>query len=179
MTREETAKLLAIIVAYWPQFPHQGEVTVNAWYELLEHVPYELAVEAVKLLASTHTFSPAIAEVLDAIADLTMPPDARLSPAEAWGVVLRAVRAYGVYATPSLPGLIGQAVDIVGWREICTSENPDAVRAHFFRVYEQLQRRARRDTVLPPALRDRLHDAYALGRGAHGVLPARTRHDDE
>lgn len=156
MTRDETARLLAIVVAYWPQFPHQGEVTVNAWHELLAHVPYGLALEAVKLLATTQTFPPAVAELLDAIAELALPPDARMTPAEAWAMVLDAVRMTGVYGTPSLPGLVAEAVGVVGWREICTSENPDAVRAHFLRVYEQLQRRARRDVVLAPALRERL-----------------------
>lgn len=171
MTREQTAQLLAMIVAYWPEFPHQGEVTVNAWYLLLADLPYDLAQEALVLLAATRVFPPKPAELLDAVAELTLPPDARLTPAEAWGLVLDAVRQVGVYGRPRLPGLVGEAVEVVGWREICTSENADAVRAHFMRVYEQLQARARREAALPPALRERLTIGPALPERRFVALP--------
>jgi hypothetical protein len=156
MTREETAELLALITAFWPEFVHQGHVTVNAWHLMLADIPAAVAREALVLLAATRSFPPRPADLLDAVAELTLPPDARLSPAEAWGLVLETVRAVGYYREPNLPGIVGQAVRIIGWREICTSENVEATRAHFLRVYEQLQRRARRDAVLPAPLRERL-----------------------
>jgi len=162
MTREETAELLALITAFWPDFVHQGHVTVNAWHLMLAEIPASVAREALVLLAATRSFSPRPADLLDAIAELTLPPDARLTPAEAWGLVLETVRAVGYYREPDLPGLVGQAVRIIGWREICTSENVEATRAHFFRVYEQLQRRARRDAVLPEPLREQLAIDHAL-----------------
>ena len=71
-------------------------------------------------------------------------------------MVLDEVRRTGVYGQPRLPGLVQRAVDVVGWREICLSENVDAVRAHFLRVYEQLAQRARREVALPAMLRERL-----------------------
>jgi hypothetical protein len=165
VTRQEVAELLAMISAYWPEFVHQGEVSVRAWHLVLADIPADVTREALLLLAATRTFPPKPAELLDAVAELSLPPDERLSPAEAWGLVVDAVRKVGFYGEPDLPGLVGQAVRIVGWREICTSENVEANRAHFLRVYEQLQRRARRDAVLPARLRERVSVAPAL-RGA-------------
>jgi hypothetical protein len=165
VTRQEVAELLAMISAYWPEFVHQGEVSVRAWHLVLADVPAAVARDALVLLAATRTFPPKPAELLDAVAELTLAPDERLSPAEAWGLVVDAVRKVGFYREPDLPGLVGQAVRIIGWREICTSENVEATRAHFMRVYEQLQRRARRDAVLPAPLRERVSVAPAL-RGA-------------
>lgn len=105
---------------------------------------------------------PELHALTDAVAILSLPPDARLTPAEAWSCVLREVQRVGVYGQPQLPGLVARAVACLGWREICTSDEPDVVRAHFLRVYEQLQARARRDVVLPAALRARLAVSPAL-----------------
>jgi hypothetical protein len=156
MTRHEVAELLSLIVAYWPEFPHQGELTVNAWHVLLRDVPYPLAQQALLLLASTKTFPPKPAELLDAIAELTLPPEARLTPAEAWQLVLREVQRVGYYGRPSLPPLVQQAVDCLDWTDICRSENVEVTRAHFMRVFEQLVTRQRRQAVLPQPLREAL-----------------------
>jgi hypothetical protein len=154
VTRHEVAELLSLIVAYWPEFQHQGELTVNAWHVLLRDVPYPLAQQALLLLASTKTFPPKPAELLEAIAELTLPPDARLTPAEAWQLVLREVQRTGFYGRPSLPLLIQQAVDCLGWTDICLSENVEVTRAHFMRVFEQLVTRQRRQAILPQPLRE-------------------------
>jgi hypothetical protein len=159
MTRHEVAELLSLIVAYWPEFQHQGELTVNAWHVLLRDVPYPLTQQALLLLASTKTFPPKPAELLEAVAELTIPPEARLTPAEAWQLVLREVQYVGFYGRPNLPPLVQQAVDCLGWTDICRSENVEVTRAHFMRVFEQLITRQRRQAVLPRPLRDMLVEA--------------------
>jgi secreted PhoX family phosphatase len=156
VTRHEVAELLSLIVAYWPEFQHQGELTVNAWHVLLRDVPYPLAQQALLLLASTKTFPPKPAELLEAVAELTLPPEARLTPAEAWQLVVREVQRVGYYGQPDLPLLVRQAVDCLGWTEICRSENVEVTRAHFMRVFEQLVTRQRRQAVLPQPLRQAL-----------------------
>jgi hypothetical protein len=167
VTRHEVAELLSLIVAYWPEFPHQGELTVNAWHVLLKDVPHPLAQQALLLLASTRTFPPKPAELLEAVAELTLPPDARLTPAEAWQLVLREVQHVGYYGRPNLPPLVRQAVDCLGWHDICLSENVEVTRAHFMRVFEQLATRQRRQAVLPRPLREVLTE----------VLPQRQLHE--
>jgi hypothetical protein len=171
VTRHEVAELLSLIVAYWPEFQHQGELTVNAWHVLLKDVPYPLAQQALLLLASTKTFPPKPAELLEAIAELTLPPDARLTPAEAWQLVLREVQNVGYYGRPSLPLLVQQAVDCLCWHDICRSENVEVTRAHFMRTFEQLVTRQRRQAVLPRPLREALAEAL-LPRQLSG-LPSR------
>lgn len=156
MTRHEVAELLSLIVAYWPEFQHQGELTVNAWHVLLRDISYARAQQALLLLASTKTFPPKPAELLEAVAELTLPPDARLTPAEAWQLVVREVQRVGFYGQPDLPLLVRQAVDCLGWTDICRSENVEVTRAHFMRVFEQLVARHRRQAVLPQPLRQAL-----------------------
>jgi len=149
MTREEVAKLLAIITAYWPSFPHQGDVTVAAWYRLLAHLPSEPVYQAVLRLAATHHFPPSAAEVLEEMARALLPEEARLSPEEAWLRVVETIRSTPLSQTPRLPGILGRAAEIVGWWTIRMSDDPLSVQQHFMRVFAQLQRRLLRQLQLP------------------------------
>lgn len=172
MDRRDVSKLLAVIVAYWPHFGHLGEPTLVAWHRALEHVPYELALAGVEYLAATRSFPPSVADLFEAMAEFTLPDDAKCTPAEAWKRVIHEVRSRGVYGRPNLPGLIGEAVKILGWRRICTSDEPEMTRAQFFRVYEQLQRRARVEISLSPRLRHALKNGAV---NAEGALPDRVQ----
>jgi len=40
------------------------------------------------------------------------------------------------------------ATEAIGWKEICTSENPEALRAHFCKAFEQIQSRTTREKQL-------------------------------
>ncbi len=63
-----------------------------------------------------------------------------LSAQEAWGVVQAAYYSVGRYREFPVDSIGGTAlkaaVDAIGWDQLCNSENPDATRAHFFRVYD-------------------------------------------
>lgn len=161
MTDVEIAKLLAIIAATWKKFEHGGMTEVAIWRSVLADIPYELAEAAVHYLIATHPYPPQPADLRATIAELTLPPDAKMTAAEAWKLVLQEVRRVGYYGRPSLPPLVQDAVDCLGWREICTSEEPEVVRAHFFRVFTELQDRARRHAALPPRLRAFMNPALA------------------
>lgn len=63
----------------------------------------------------------------------------RKNSAEAWGEVLEQVGRTGSYGVPEFSTeLIKKAVQCVGWRDICLSENIGVERAHFLRAYDRL-----------------------------------------
>lgn len=61
-----------------------------------------------------------------------------LSPEEAWGDVVRALRRNSpVFSTPA----ISKAVEVIGWRNLCESSRPEMDRAHFCKTYEAILKR--------------------------------------
>lgn len=63
-----------------------------------------------------------------------------LSSVEAWKMVLdEMAHVGGSYGIPKIKNrLVQRAVESLGWREICSSENVDVVRAHFTKAYDSL-----------------------------------------
>jgi hypothetical protein len=68
---------------------------------------------------------------------------------EAWTIVLDEIRRVGGnYGAPAIKNeLIQKAVDAVGWKEICLSERPDIIRAHFTKAYEALVEKRKREVM--------------------------------
>ena len=156
MNRKEALKLVGWATA---NFPHLQErdlrPTAELWAKLLADIPYEVAEKALmKVLVSCRHF-PTVAEIREAAADLTNPVP---SPAEAWEEVLANISRYGHYdaerGVKALSPVTSKAVRAIGYTEICLSENIDATRAHFFRVYEQYAKREKECAVLPPKVRE-------------------------
>ena len=129
--------------------------TAELWYKMLADIPYEIAEKALIKVLATAKFFPTVAEIRAAATELCSPR--LLTSGEAWEQVMRAIRRYGFYAQQQtmemLEPLVKRAVECVGLREICLSEEPDIVRAHFMRVYDQLANREREQVLLPPQIR--------------------------
>lgn len=72
---------------------------------------------------------------------------------EAWGDVQRAIQKYGYYradeAMTSLSGPTKEAVERIGFRELCLGDNTVANRAHFFKIYDAILQRKINDSRLP------------------------------
>ena len=63
MNAAETTRLLAIAASIWPAMRLE-EHTAEAWALVLADVPYGDAAEALKVLATSSTFPPAVADVM-------------------------------------------------------------------------------------------------------------------
>jgi len=70
-------------------------------------------------------------------------------PGEAWAEVLGAIRIVGSYGSPKFSdSLIKKAVNCIGWRHLCLSENIEIQRAHFLKIYESLSKRENYERVI-------------------------------
>ena len=168
MTKGEVAKLLAVLAAAYPKF-EVDDVKVQVWYEMLGDLDYAVASMAVKKIIMQNTFPPSIAEVRKAAIEISSPRV--LTAAEAWGEVVKAVRNYGYYrgeeALASLSPTTAQVVRYIGWREICLNEEPEILRAHFLRMYDQIIAREQEKQLLPPAMQAEIKK---LGSGIDGSV---------
>ena len=75
-----------------------------------------------------------------------------------WGEVNEAIRHYGYYhqeeGMTSLREPMRIAVQRMGWRALCTSENDMADRAHFLRIYESIVKQDTTQKQLPMGLKE-------------------------
>lgn len=163
MTREETAKLLALIGAAHPRAAKELpagsalQATVLAWTELLSDLDYPTAKAATLRVLREMDFPglPAPGLIAQAAAELARPRDP--DPDEAWALVAAAMRRFGwmdphgAYAT--LPPLVVEVARGIGWRALCEGTT-DIMRGQFRRAYETALARTRQQAALPPALQD-------------------------
>ena len=156
MTKNEIKNLIAWAAA---NFPHLQEKdlrpTAALWAKMLADIPYATAEAALMKVLSTSKFFPTVAGIRAAAVDLSSP---RLpSAAEAWGEVTRAISRHGYYgqeeALASMSPPVASVVRLLGWREICLSEEPEILRAQFRKAYETQVGRDREMMVLPEGIR--------------------------
>ncbi|KHO62687.1 Loader and inhibitor of phage G40P [Thermoanaerobacter sp. YS13] len=174
MKKTEIVKLLAVINAAFPNM-QVTEAMVDLWHELLGDIDFNLAKAAVKKILLESPYPPTIADIRKQAAEIIMPKENKIDPAEAWGEVERAIRLYGSYmeeeALSSMSPAVARVVKYIGWREICLSEEPGVVRGQFLKMYQQLQERERKEALLPPDLKNEIQQiaqqrALALENGA-------------
>lgn len=189
MTEGEAAKIVAVVLASWPERASwlgekQVAPMIGTWAKALVDVPYDLADRALRRLQATSSKMPSPADVR-AAADELVRGVAR-PPAEAWGDVLKRIGSKGRNRPPGdgwdfADPLTRRAVDALGWLELCNSENVVADRARFLQVYENLVDADRVEAVtvsLPGAAAPRrVGGATSIGElmsGIKGALPERT-----
>ena len=155
MTEQEFATLMRFLSASIAK--PISEETIEAWYQLLGDLPYQLAKMAFKKVLTENQYQnlPPIGLIRRAAIDIQSGP--RMQSAEAWGLVLRAIKRYGIYrkkeALESLPPDVAKIVEWLGWTELCNAENIEVIRAQFCRAYEANEAREKDMAILPPDVR--------------------------
>lgn len=127
---------------------------------MLGDLDFKLCETALLELIATHTYPPQIAEIRAKCAEYNSP---QLKDAgEAWGEVQMAIRRYGYYksdeALESLSGPVRTAAERIGFRELCLSENPEANRAHFFKIYNAIADREAQNAMIPAGILEQKQD---------------------
>lgn len=162
MTRQEFALIAMSLKTYFPKerlIPNDR--AMELWFFQLKDLDYKTAEAALNKWVATNKWSPSIAELREAAAELTQGeiPDW----GEAWEKVLKAVWHWGSYepekAMESFDEITRQAVKRVGYRDICMSENISVERANFRMVYETIAARKKQDAQIPPQIQGLIQKA--------------------
>ena len=96
MTKSEVVKVFMAIAKLFPRdnaFKNADKDMVEMWHEMLEDIPFDNAIAAIKATVSTSPFPPSIAEIRDYATRLNGPR--RMTAEEAWGHACDVMRNYG------------------------------------------------------------------------------------
>lgn len=181
MNHDEFDALMATVTAVWTNWT-ANTLTFSVAERLLLDLDHVAALAAVDRLAITDPrWFPGIGALRAEAVELTDPQGQAPTMEEAWGEVRRAIARFGVHVGTeqsdrtlewSHPA-IGQVVEHMGWRTLCTSDNEVADRAHFARMYEARVDHWRVETAMPPSVRallEQRHLAIPAGDNVRPVL---------
>jgi len=124
------------------------------WLDQFSDVPVELARKTAKYMYSTQKIYgvPKVSDFQLALDTVQAKLSGKATPAEAFGLVLKAVRRFGYYqqekAIASLPRQIALTVKCIGWKEICTTTEIGVLRAQFERAYSQLSESSKAKQII-------------------------------
>jgi len=128
------------------------EDVCDIYFTMLTDIPDQLGYQAALKCLSENNFFPTIAELRKASANIgthCLP-----SPEEAWNEAHSLVRYVGNYGIPEFSHpLIKKAVDTMGWRELCFSENPSIDRAQFIKIYSTYRQREVNELITPESVK--------------------------
>lgn len=149
MTKQETAQLLAIISATYPNFKVENKTqTIDAWQWALEEYPFNAIQMAYKLYIKTDRsgFAPSVNQL---ITNLQKPVEQNtLSEGEAWAMVKKAISNGNYHAEEEfekLPEIVQKAVGgasmIRQWASTDSDEVNTVIMSNFERAYKTIVKR--------------------------------------
>lgn len=180
MDRLETADILAVLKAAYPQFynglsPKEANRIVDLWAEMFKDEPVMAVAVAVKAMIASrvNTFPPNIGEVKAQIAKMRTPEE--MTAAEAWALVATAIRN-GLYGAqeefdrlpPSVKRLVGSAQQLREWAEMDADTVASVVASNFQRSYTARVKSDREQMALPSDIKQMISGVaqkFALGDG--------------
>lgn len=171
MNRKEIISLLGIATANFPSMQERDmKPTAVLWEKALSDIDYQTAQSALLKVLSTSKFFPTVAELREAVGQITNPR--QLDAMEAWGLIGEAIRKYGYYrqkeALESLPEDVAEMVKRFTWRELCLSENIETLRAQFRMAWDTQSKRQKELLSLPSEIRTMIEgnvQQFLLGNG--------------
>lgn len=142
MTREETVKIIRIMVDSYPNYkPNNISETVDVWHMMLSEYTYEQISVVLKayILSDTSGFAPSIGQLVEKIQTITKPQE--LSEMEAWSLVSKAIRNSGynsVEEFAKLPPIVQKAIGLPDQLKIWAIDenyNEQVASSNFMRCY--------------------------------------------
>jgi hypothetical protein len=155
--KKDIAKVVGIISAAYPNFT-PNEYTVETYYQTLKDLPTDLLMASTlhSVAEAGRRFAPSIGEIRGAARELLGEASGVPSSYEAWEEVLHQVNVNGgqfgvpVWSHPFVASTVG----VLGWRNLCLSENQVADRARFIEAYEQICNRAENRQMMLPQVKE-------------------------
>lgn len=158
MTRTELDQCYDAMVALWPHFKPVPGTFAMADRLLAPLDARAVAASIEQFSLEGREFAPPLGLVARRAHELTARargesvPDAQ----QALGEVQDRIRRVGVYGTPewSHPAVEATVDAMGGWLAVCRSDNPEAFRAHFLRLYDVMRARVERESLVSPSLNE-------------------------
>lgn len=139
MNSDQALKIIAVLSSSFPNANISAE-TVEIYEKILLPYPYTEAQQAVFKIIKTAKFFPSIAEITQNIELLS--PNQLPAPDMAWSEVMTQVRKEGWCGKPQFScEAIQEAVNAIGYRNICASEMIGVERKHFMDIYKAIANR--------------------------------------
>lgn len=166
MTKEEFKVLCKGMKAVYVQptfIPDQD--SFNIWFSLLQDLDYMVAQAAIQKYMLTNKFPPTIADIREYATSISIGEKPLWS--DGWEEVQMAIRKFGSYredeALESMTETTRRAVQRLGFKSICMSENIMADRANFRMVYEQIADREHAAKQIPMKLNNLIESIQKKG----------------
>lgn len=136
---------LDIIKKLFAAYPNSKpeEATHAVYLEVLHDIPLEeLAVIVRQIVSTPGAFPPSAGDTRDLwLRSKGLLPDVDAAE-RAWASATAAMRGVGSYGVPRFKDpLVAEVVKTMGWQTLCASDNPEADRAHFMRIYNAYAKR--------------------------------------
>ncbi len=156
MNREEFSNIAMTLKAVYtdPKFLQDMDA-LKVWYTFLQDLDYQVASKAVARHICNNKWPPTIADIREAAADITAPPDEKLNELEAWALVSRAIRNsyYGAEKEfEELPAVVRDAVgnpaNLREWGQMA-DESVSVAQSQFLRNYRTVVKRHKEAACLP------------------------------
>lgn len=171
--------LIAALFPRDEKFANADKFMITAWAEMLEDIPLEKAKEAVRYAVATSPFPPSISEIrnyavkisenslrspeeawkiaTEAIRDYNM----RTVPIEGFNSKSYEFVKFGepVKVQPSgleyeakrhVPPEVWEVMELMGYADMCRSENPDVLRGQFMKIWKRKTDREHEYRVVAP-----------------------------
>lgn len=169
MASPETVRwVLELLSEAYPDRFKLGENTLLVWARLLADLDDQALMAAAVEHATQSKWPPSVAELRELVFGAAEGPT--LTAGEAWERITKAMSRFGLgdiprFGAAALDGpqtpreflgeMLWKCVEgLGGWRNLCLSEEGMVDRAHFFKVYEQMNAREQRERRALPEVRD-------------------------
>lgn len=158
MTREETQKLIAEIMAIYPGFnPHDMTATINAWTKVLEEYSFSLMEGALMMFVRSGEsvgFPPGPANLINQINKIN--DFTELTEQQAWNMVRKALENSNYNSEKEfskLPQIVQDALGnhevLRAWASTNVDEVDTVVASNFQRNYRTVAQRSRQAARMP------------------------------
>lgn len=150
-----TNNITPIIRQLFSSYPHAqaSDGTIAQYIRLLATIPAEALQTVVDQAVVDCKFLPTIAEIFERYRALSGGLN-EATAAEGWGSVEKAIRRVTRYGTPRFKDpLVARVVEMMGWLNLCNSEQPAVDRAQFMRMYNEIAEREQKIARLTPQAR--------------------------
>lgn len=162
MNREETKKILRIMVDSYPNYkPVDMAETIDVWQIMLEDFSYQQVAMALKayIMSDTSGFAPSIGQLVGKMQMISQPNE--LNEMEAWALVSKAIRN-GYYGAESefakLPEMVqkavGQPSQLRQWAHSDMESIETVIQSNFIKTYRTVVKRETEIQRMPIEVRN-------------------------